>query len=58
MGFTTNMGQGCCCGTRVYVHEDIYEPFLKRVSELAAELTATVGAPDLDSTQVSANQCT
>ena len=52
MGFTTNMGQGCCCGTRVYVHEEIYERFLARVAELAAELTMTVGAPDLDETQI------
>lgn len=28
MGVTFNMGQTCCAGTRIYVHEDIYEPFL------------------------------
>jgi aldehyde dehydrogenase (NAD+) len=52
MGFTTNMGQGCCCGTRVYVHEDIYERFLAAVAALAQDLTAAVGNPDHDSTQI------
>lgn len=28
MGVNFNMGQTCCAGTRIYVHEDIYEPFL------------------------------
>lgn len=28
MGVNFNMGQTCCAGTRIYVHADVFEPFL------------------------------
>jgi len=38
-----NMGQVCCAGSRTYVHEDIYEEFVKRSVERAKK--RTVGDP-------------
>jgi len=38
-----NMGQVCCAGSRTYVHEDIYDEFVKRSVELAKK--RTVGDP-------------
>lgn len=31
------MGQACCAGTRVYVHESIYAGFVETVGELATQ---------------------
>ena len=31
-----NMGQCCCAGSRTFVHEDIYDEFVKRASAMAA----------------------
>lgn len=38
-----NMGQVCCAGSRTYVHEDIYDEFVKRSVERAKR--RTVGDP-------------
>jgi len=32
-GAAFNSGQSCCAIERVYVHESVYEPFLKRLVE-------------------------
>jgi retinal dehydrogenase len=34
-----NMGQVCCAGSRTYVHESIYEEFVRRSAERAARRT-------------------
>ena len=34
-----NMGQVCCAGSRTYVHESIYEDFVRRSAERAARRT-------------------
>jgi len=34
-----NMGQVCCAGSRTYVHEDIYDEFVKRSVERAKKRT-------------------
>ena len=39
----SNMGQCCVAGTRTFVHEDIYDDFVKRAKERA--LKRTVGDP-------------
>ena len=39
----TNHGQCCCAGTRTFVHESVYEEFLKK-TKVAAEVR-TVGDP-------------
>ena len=31
----TNMGQCCVAGTRTFVHENIYDEFVKRTAQLA-----------------------
>lgn len=43
MGVNFNMGQTCCAGTRIYVHEDIYEPFLAKLKNKFDSIK--VGAP-------------
>jgi len=42
-GLFFNMGQACSAGSRVFVHEDIYDEFLKISTELANQ--RTVGDP-------------
>lgn len=37
LGIYFNGGQVCCAGSRVYVHESIYEEYLKKVSAIARE---------------------
>jgi len=34
-----NMGQVCCAGSRTYVHESIYDEFVKRSVEKAVKRT-------------------
>ena len=34
-----NMGQVCCAGSRTYVHESIYDEFVKRSVERAKKRT-------------------
>lgn len=43
-------GQSCTAGTRIYIHEDVYEPVMERV--LAAIPTFKIGNPLDDATQV------
>ncbi|XP_063716629.1 aldehyde dehydrogenase X, mitochondrial-like [Symsagittifera roscoffensis] len=43
-----NMGQTCCALTRTYVHEDIYDEFVKQSAELAKKTRAKVGDPFAD----------
>jgi acyl-CoA reductase-like NAD-dependent aldehyde dehydrogenase len=38
-----NNGQLCCAVKRVYVHKDIYEPFVAEMARLAREMVARVG---------------
>ena len=38
-----NHGQNCCAGSRTFVHEDIYDEFVKRAAEKARK--RTVGSP-------------
>lgn len=44
-----NHGQNCCAGSRTYVHEDIYDEFIKRSVELVRK--RKVGDPFEKSTQ-------
>lgn len=37
LGIYFNGGQVCCAGSRVYVHESIYEEYLQKVSDIARE---------------------
>ncbi len=43
-------GQSCTAGTRIYLHDDVYEPVMERV--LAAIPTFRIGNPLDDATQV------
>jgi len=54
----TNMGQICCAGSRTYVHESIYDDFVKKSIEKAKKRTvgdpfesATENGPQIDETQ-------
>ncbi|NOZ40377.1 MAG: aldehyde dehydrogenase family protein [Planctomycetes bacterium] len=47
-GACYNAGQSCCAIERVYVHQDLYEPFLEKTAALLAEYN--LGDPLLDST--------
>lgn len=42
-----NMGQTCCALTRTFVHEDVYDEFVKQSTELAKQTRAKVGDPFL-----------
>ncbi|WP_256870464.1 aldehyde dehydrogenase family protein [Paenarthrobacter nitroguajacolicus] len=42
-GFTLNSGQACEAGTRVYVHEDIYDEFNAALAERVRALTMGPG---------------
>jgi acyl-CoA reductase-like NAD-dependent aldehyde dehydrogenase len=55
----TNMGQICCAGSRTYVHESIYEEFVRKSVERAKKRTvgdpfepATENGPQIDETQM------
>ena len=50
--FCCAQGQACCAGTRVYVHESIYEEFIEKVAGLARAMGEDTGNPTLDSTQI------
>jgi aldehyde dehydrogenase (NAD+) len=41
MGLFFNAGQTCCAGTRIFVHESIYDEFVKRAVERAKKLKLT-----------------
>jgi phenylacetaldehyde dehydrogenase len=43
MGVFTNAGQMCIAGSRVYVHQKIYEPILERLAEVARRLKVGSG---------------
>jgi len=38
MGIFFNHGQCCCAGSRVYVHESIYDAFIKKFQEVASKI--------------------
>ena len=38
-----NLGQCCCAGTRIFVHEKVYDEFLKKFTEKTKKVT--VGDP-------------
>lgn len=44
-----NHGQNCCAGSRTFVHESIYDEFVKRAVKLAKE--RIVGCPFDENTQ-------
>ncbi|MDR2929910.1 MAG: aldehyde dehydrogenase family protein [Propionibacteriaceae bacterium] len=52
MGILFNQGQVCCAGSRVFVHEDIYDRFV--ADAVAAFQRVKVGMPWLDDTQMGA----
>jgi aldehyde dehydrogenase (NAD+) len=43
MNYRVNMGQVCCAGSRVYVHESIYDSFMKEFMTIIKRLP--VGDP-------------
>jgi len=54
-----NMGQVCCAGSRTYVHESIYEDFVRRSAERSARRTTgdpfnptNENGPQIDETQL------
>ena len=50
MGFTAGAGQGCVCGTRVLVHQDVYDEVAKGVAKAAGAMK--IGGPFDAATQV------
>ena len=48
--FTNNAGQACTAGTRLYIHQDIYEDVSKQIADAVAKLK--VGDPSDDDTQI------
>ncbi|MDR2974469.1 MAG: aldehyde dehydrogenase family protein [Propionibacteriaceae bacterium] len=52
MGILFNQGQVCCAGSRVFVHEDVYDCFVD--SAVAAFKRVKVGMPWLPETQMGA----
>jgi aldehyde dehydrogenase (NAD+) len=48
MGLFMNMGQCCIAGSRVFVHEKIYDEFVKRTVEVSKK--RKVGDPFHDAT--------
>merc|ERR1712014_241225 len=38
VGLFINMGQCCCASSRIFVHEDVHDAFVAKVSELAKTL--------------------
>jgi acyl-CoA reductase-like NAD-dependent aldehyde dehydrogenase len=49
-GSMINCGQICCGIKRVYVHKDIVEPFIEKLSEHARERVRKIGSGDEDTT--------
>jgi aldehyde dehydrogenase (NAD+) len=43
LGLFLNQGQCCCAGSRIFVHEKIYDSFVKKSVEAAKKIT--VGNP-------------
>ncbi len=43
-----NMGQTCCALTRTFVHEDVYDEFVKQSTQYAKQTRSKVGDPFLD----------
>ncbi|KAF5346496.1 hypothetical protein D9756_010085 [Leucocoprinus leucothites] len=50
-GVYFNMGQVCVAGSRIYVHEAIYDKFLDGFTNFAKGLTSATGAPFAEGTQ-------
>src|SRR5690606_23829540 len=44
-GLFFHQGQVCAAGTRVFVHESIYDEFISRSKEMAEERRAAAGDP-------------
>jgi len=44
-GIFFNMGQACTAGSRIYVHEGIYDQFLEGFTKIAEGLTQATGGP-------------
>lgn len=51
-----NMGQVCCAGSRTYVHEDIYDEFVKRA--VARAQAKTIGDPFDNKNEYGPQVCT
>ena len=51
LGILFNQGQVCCAGSRIFVHEDIYDKFVE--DAVAAFNKVKVGMPWEDDTQIS-----
>lgn len=50
IGITANNGQICAAGSRIYVHESIYECFIEAYQRAAADAPAIIGDPLMAST--------
>ncbi|KAF8654313.1 hypothetical protein AX16_003540 [Volvariella volvacea WC 439] len=50
-GIFFNMGQGCICGSRIFVQEGIYDEFLEKFTAIAQQLTQATGDPFASTTQ-------
>lgn len=50
LGILFNQGQVCCAGSRIFVHEDIYDKFCAEAKERFEQIT--VGLPWEDTTQM------
>jgi len=42
---STNMGQACCAGTRIFVQESVYDQFMELFKKNAEGLQAGIGEP-------------
>lgn len=51
VGLFFNMGQCCVAASRLYVHEDIYDKFVAKAKELAAQRRTQVGNPFDETTE-------
>ncbi|KAF8057016.1 aldehyde dehydrogenase [Lyophyllum atratum] len=45
MGVFYNAGQACIAGSRIFVHEGIYDKFLEQITEIAQNLDRATGDP-------------
>ncbi|XP_037565920.1 aldehyde dehydrogenase 1A1-like [Dermacentor silvarum] len=51
IGLFANMGQCCVAASRLFVHEDIYDKFVAKAIQLAAQRRTQVGDPFDDATE-------
>ncbi|GLB39770.1 putative aldehyde dehydrogenase family protein [Lyophyllum shimeji] len=51
MGVFYNAGQACIAGSRIFVHEGIYDQFLEKMTQVAQGLTNATGGPFEPGTQ-------